>query len=179
MNKILKGTDQYEKVTYFTQLEQLIDKHNINIVVDKLKLCYNVVNDEIIKYLEEHQPETYHLYDFDLVRIDGKHFNDTYQIIYPDLDKNGDIAPHVFGDLKFNLKSQSNEDENLNQQKKAWIYVNNYILYSKDKRVVHLPFISEKLGLVLNNVTGIEIAIDTNKNVPKRLKCIIRSIPTQ
>lgn len=175
MNKILKGTDQYEKVTYFTRLEQLIDKHNINIVVDKLKLCYNVVNDEIIKYLEENQPETYHLYDFELKRIDGKHFNDTYQIIYPDLDKNEDIVPHVFGDLKFNLKSQSNEEETPDQPKKVWIYVNNYILYSKDKRVVHLPFISEKLGLVLNNVTGIEIAIDTNKNVPKRLKQYLRN----
>lgn len=175
MNKTWKSIGQYEKVTYFTQLEQLIDKYNINIIVDKLKLCYNVVNDEIIQYLEDHQPETYHLYDFDLVRIEGKHFNDTYQIVYSDLDKDGNIVPHAFGELKFNLKSQSKEEATPDHQKKVWIYVNNYILYSKDKRVVHLPFISEKLGLELNNVTGIEIAIDTNKNVPKRLKQYLRN----
>lgn len=171
----LKNSDQYEKMIYFVQLEQLIDKYNINIVVDKLKLCYNVVNEEIFQYLEEYQPEIYSLYDFDLVRIEGKHFNDTYQIVYRDLDKDGNIAPHVFGELKFNLKSQSKEEETPDQQKKVWIYVNNYILYSKDKRVVHLPFISEKLGILLNNVTGIEIAIDTNKNVPKRLKQYLRN----
>lgn len=174
MNKKWKSIGQYEKMTYFVQLEQLIDEYNINIIVDKLKLCYNVVNDEIIQHLEEYQPEIYHLYDFDLVRIEGKHFNDTYQIVYNDLDKDGNIVPHVFGELKFNLKSQVNEEEIPDQQKKVWIYVNNYILYSKDKRVLHLSYISDKLGIVLNNVTGIEIAIDTNKNVPKRLKQHLR-----
>jgi len=174
MRKALKQIDQYEKMAYFIQLEQLIEEYNISIFVDKLKLCYNVINDEIIKYLEEHQPEIYHLYDFDLVRIEGKHFNDTYQIVYNDLDKDGNIAPHIFGELKFNLKSQSKDGENLNHHKKVWIYVNNYILYSKDKRVIHLSFISERLGLTLNNVTGIEIAIDTNKNIPKRIKQYLR-----
>lgn len=174
MNKKWKSIGQYEKMTYFVQLEQLIDKYNVNIIVDKLKLCYNVVNNEIIQHLEEHQPEIYHLCDFDLVRIEGKHFNDTYQIVYNDLDKDGNIVPHVFGELKFNLKSQVNEEEITDRQKKVWIYVNNYILYSKDKRVAHLSYISDKLGLVLNNVTGIEIAIDTNKNVPKRLKQYLR-----
>lgn len=175
MNKTWKSIGQYEKVTYFTRLEQLIDKYNINIIVDKLKLCYNVVNEEIIQYLEEYQPESYHLYDFDLVRIEGKHFNDTYQIIYSDLDKDGNIVPHVFGELKFNLKSQSKEEVTPDQQKKVWIYVNNYILYSKDKRAVHLSYISDKLGIVLNNITSIEIAIDTHKNAPKRLKQYLRN----
>lgn len=175
MNRELKKMDKYDKLMYFTQYEELIEKHNINIVVDKLKLCYNVIDDEIIRYLEENRPETYVLYDFELVRIDGKHFNDTYQIVYNDLDKNGDIVPHIFGELKFNLKSQSNEEDTQNQSSKVWIYVNNYILYSKDKRVIHLAFISEKLGIELNNVTGIEIAIDTNKSVPKRLKQYIRN----
>jgi hypothetical protein len=175
MNRELKKMDKYDKLMYFTQYEELIEKHNINIVVDKLKLCYNVIDDEIIRYLEENRPETYVLYDFELIRIDGKHFNDTYQIVYNDLDKNGDITPHIFGELKFNLKSQSNEEDTQNQSSKVWIYVNNYILYSKDKRVIHLAFISEKLGIELNNVTGIEIAIDTNKSVPKRLKQYIRN----
>lgn len=174
MNRELKKMDKYDKLMYFTQYEELIEKHNINIVVDKLKLCYNVLDDEIIRYLEENRPETYMLYDFELIRIDGKHFNDTYQIVYNDLDKNGDIAPHIFGELKLNLKSKSDEEDIQNQTSKVWIYVNNYILYSKDKRVIHLAFISEKLGLELNNVTGIEIAIDTNKNVPKRLKQHLR-----
>lgn len=175
MNTALKNIDQYEKVTYFTQLEQLINKHNINIVVDKLKLCYNVVDDEIIRHLEECQPELYSLYDFDLVRIEGKHFKDTYQIVYNDFDEHSDIVPHVFGELKINLKSQTDDDsDSENQPKRVWIYVNNYILYSKNKKVVNLPFITDKLGIELNNVTGIEIAIDTNKNVPKRLKSYIR-----
>lgn len=175
MNTALKNIDQYEKVTYFTQLEQLIDRYNINIAVDRLKLCYNVIDDEIIQYLEEYQPDLYQLYDFDLVRIEGKHFKDTYQIVYNDVNENSDIVSHIFGELKINLKSQTDDDvSNENQPKRVWIYVNNYILYSKDNKIVHLLFISQKLGLKLNNLTSIEIAVDTNKNVPKRLKSYIR-----
>lgn len=171
----MKNIDRYDKITYLTQLDQLVEEYGINIVVDKLKLCYNVANDEIVKYLEEHKPDFFSLLEFDLVRIEGKHFEDIYQIVYNDLDKDNNLVPHVFGELKINLKSQS-KDEEEQGVKRAWIYVNNYILYSREnQKLTHLPFISSKLGLLLNNVTGIEIAIDTKKNVPQRLKRNLRN----
>lgn len=176
MNKTLKKRDMYEKLTYFTQLERLINENNINIVVDKLRLCYRVIDNTIIKELELKRPDVYHLFDFDLIRVDGKYHNDIYKIVYNDYDNNNNIVPHEFGELRFNLKAEMDNDseEDKKTWQKAWIYVNNYILYG-DTKIIHLEYISAALGLKLNNVTNIEIAIDTNKNIPKRYKALIRN----
>lgn len=68
------------KLIYLTQLDELIKKNKIKIGMDKLRLCYNVINDSIISVLETERPEIYELYDFTLYRIEGKHYNDIYAL---------------------------------------------------------------------------------------------------
>lgn len=69
------------KLIYLTQLDELMKKYKLKIGMDKLRLCYNVINDIIISVLETEKPEIYELFDFTLYRIKGKHYNDIYAII--------------------------------------------------------------------------------------------------
>jgi hypothetical protein len=180
MKKQFKDLDEYEKMMYFTKLDQILSECGISIIIDKLRLCYNVIDSTIIDELEKEKPDIYRLFDFDLVRIEGRYHNDIYQIRYNDVDRDNNIKSHIFGELRINRSADNtnieNEDNFIESKyKQVWIYVNNSILYSHYNKLIHLNYISSHLGLLLNNITAIEIAIDTNKNVPQRLKGFIRN----
>jgi len=157
-----------DKLPIWYNLEEELKKLKVNIGIDKLKLCYTVENDAVIKHLEENKPEWYSLYDFDLQRIEGKYHSDIYQIMMPAYNKNNEMETVKFGELRFNLK-EAKEDQNetdIPNQKKVWIYLENKILYSDDHEMFLLDFIPENLGLALHNLTEIEIYIDTPIPVP-------------
>lgn len=176
MNYKFKDLDRYEKLTYFTQCDQILSDDDFRIVIDKLRLCYNIVDSTIINELENEKPDIYRLFDFDLIRVEGRYHNDIYEIVYNDFDKNNNIVTHVFGELRFNLKAENtNTDNEEEPTKRVWVYVNNTILYNHNNKLIHLGYISSCLGLDLNNITAIEIAIDTNKDVAQRLKRFIRN----
>ena len=165
-----------DKVPVWGDLETGLKKLKVNIGIDKLKLCYTVENDTIIKELETENPEFYSLYDFDLRRIEGKYHSDIYQILVPATNKDNEIETVVFGELRFNLKAAEKEEvtNETEKEKKVWIYIENRILYGENQLSI-LEFISESLGLRLRNVTEIEIYIDsTKKNIPNLLKRMIR-----
>lgn len=73
MNLKFKNLDSYDKLMYFTQCNQILSDNNIRIVIDKLRLCYNIVDNTILNELEIEKPEIYRLLDFDLVRVDGRY----------------------------------------------------------------------------------------------------------
>jgi hypothetical protein len=176
-NSRYENLPMIDKLPLWCELEQAIIKHKINIGIDKLKLCYTVVNDSIIKELEENKPEWYNLDYFDLHRIEGKYHNDIYQIWIKDLDKNNEIETVKFGELRFNLKAEKEEEQNKTDkpnEKRVWIYIDNKTLYSEN-RLSYLDYIRESLGLSLRNITEIEIYIDsTKKNIPQLLKRMVR-----
>lgn len=161
------------KLIYLTQLDEFMKRNKIKIGMDKLRLCYNVINDAIISELETNSPEIYELYDFTLYRIDGKHYNDIYSIVYYDINENGEIQSMKFGELRFNLKSQDGDEETADL-KKVWVYVENQILYDETK-AYYLSYITDHLGLQLNNLTACEIYVDTTKrNTAYTMKKYIR-----
>jgi hypothetical protein len=166
-----------DKLPIWYQLEKNLNDLNINIGIDKLKLCYTVVNDTVIKELEENKPEFYSMYDFDLRRIEGKYHSDIYQILIPTCNKENEVITVVFGELRFNLKAENDEenDGSIPKEKKVWLYVDNKMLYSNGYEMFALEFVAENLGLRLRNLTEIEIYIDsTKKNLSKLLKRMIR-----
>ena len=178
-----KKNDWYEKLPMIDKLplwfnlEKELERYNVHIGIDKLKLCYRVINDCIIKELEDSKPEWYNFYDFDLHRIESKYHSDVYQILIKDFNKDNEIETVVFGELRFNLKVEENNEINNNtpKEKKVWIYIDNQTLYTKN-RLVNLDYIVENLGLRLRNLTEIEIFIDsTRKNLAKLIKRMIRN----
>ena len=166
-----------DKLPIWYKLEENLSNLKINIGIDKLKLCYKVANDAVIKELEENKPEFYSLYDCDLRRIVGKYHSDIYQILIPTYNKDNVMKTVVFGELRWNLKAESDEsNEDAPKGKKVWIYIDNKILYSKGYEMFALEFIAENLGLRLRNLTELEIYIDsTKKNLSKLLKRMIRN----
>lgn len=161
------------KLIYLTQLDEFMKKHKIKIGIDKLRLCYNVINDAIISELEAERPMIYELFDFTLHRIEGKHYNDIYAIVYDDVNENGEMQSTKFGELRFNLKSQE-DDEEITDLKKVWVYVENQILYDETK-AYYLSYITDHLGLELNNLTACEINVDTTRrNMAYTMKKHIR-----
>ena len=175
-NDLYENLPMIDKLPIWCGLEQQLKKLKVNIGVDKLKLCYTVENDTIIKELETEKPDFYSFYDFDLKRIEGKYHYDIYQILIPTHNKDNEIETVVFGELRFNLKAAEKEEVNdeTEKEKKAWIYIENKALYNEEQ-LFFLEFISENLGLRLRNITEIEIYIDsTKKNIPNLLKRMIR-----
>jgi len=116
-----------DKLPVWGNLESELKKLKVNIGIDKLKLCYTVKNNTVIKELEENKPEWYSLYNFDLQRIEGKYHSDIYQILIRDLGKNNEMETVKFGELRFNLKEAKQEENETNtkNQKKVWIYIEN------------------------------------------------------
>ena len=162
-----------DKLIYLTQLDEFMKENKIKIGMDKLRLCYNAINDSIITELEAQRPMIYELLDFTLCRIEGKHYNDIYAIIYDDVSKDGTIESTKFGELRFNLKSQD-DDKETTDLKKAWVYIENHILYDETK-AYYLSYITDHLGLELNNLTACEIFVDTTKrNMAYTMKKHIR-----
>ena len=169
-----------DKLPIWCNLAKELEKLKVNIGIDKLKLCYTVVNEDVINYLETEKPDFLNLYEFDLQRIEGKYHSDIYQILVKDVDNyniDKEIETVVFGELRFNLKAENeNEVENneLEKEKRVWLYINNETLYKKFL-MNFLDYIVENLGLRLRNVTEIEIYIDsTKKNIPQLLKRMVR-----
>ena len=97
--------------------------------------------------------EMYDLDEFQLIRVEGRYYDNVYTITYMDNDTEVE-----FGQLKFNV-SQTAEADNLheNGNPKVWISLNNQTLYTNDQ--YHLGFIATKLGLEPHNITTLDHGI--------------------
>lgn len=137
--------------------------------IDKLTLCYTAPS-EVYEELRNTQFIDYDT--FQLVRYDDpdKLFTDSFIIKTKDIDEaNSGLKWIVFAYLKFNMKLSDGFDKNY-----VWIYVNNCTLYRPlypDVSIIcELEYMTELLGLRINNVTALEIACDSNINWAKRIK---------
>lgn len=139
------------------------------VMIDALTVCFEVENHyhfDSISSLDF--GETYDLYEFQLVRIEGRYYDNVYTITYMD-----DDTEIEFGQLKFNI-SRGSESDNLheNGNLKVWISLNNQTLYTKDQ--YNLGFIATKLGLEPHNITTLDLCKDTPFNVGKSLRKLIK-----
>lgn len=135
--------------------------------IDALTVCFQVVNDyHYNNIIALDYGEVYELEDFNLVRITGRYYNNIYSILY----YNGE-EEQEFGVLKFNLGGGENTHTNGNH--KAWISLNNVILYSKD--ISYLGYITQMLGLDYHNITTLDLCLDTPFQVSTTLKKHIRN----
>ena len=138
-------------------------------MIDALTVCFEVENRYHFDRISSLDfGETYDLYEFQLVRIEGRYYDNVYAITYMD-----DDTEIEFGQLKFNI-SRGTEMDNLheNGNPKVWISLNNQTLYTKDQ--YNLGFIATKLGLEPHNITTLDLCKDTPFNVGKSLRKLIK-----
>lgn len=152
---------------------------DLRIFIDRLKICYRLTESSILHEIINNPTE---VIDYDLgyylQRIEGTHFDNCYEIIYRDYkDKSmTEFEEQVFGVLQWGLRSDKNED----MKHLVWIQIDNKQFYLPsdchiNNRLVHLEYIEDTLGLVFNNITKMEIAIDSTINFPKKLLKMIRN----
>ena len=147
-------------------------------VIDKLKICYTLSNTSRLHELRENPLETYEVqeWDFQLRRIDGTHFNYIYEIVYSFYNEIfDDMEEQVFGTIQWGLRS----DHDNAFQSYVWLQIDNkqfYLKYNHNTkgRLVFLNYIEQMLGLEFNNITHLDLAIDTNTNISKALVKMIR-----
>ena len=139
------------------------------VMIDALTVCFEVENHYHFDRISSLDfGETYDLYEFQLVRIEGRYYDNVYTITYMD-----DDTEIEFGQLKFNI-SRGSESDNLheNGNLKVWISLNNQTLYTKDQ--YNLGFIATKLGIEPHNITTLDLCKDTPFNVGKSLRKLIK-----
>lgn len=122
------------------------------IVVDKLRICYEVTNDTYLKKFKEIQLNG-------LITICGLTFlrtsNDRFEFYYIVYDeKNKGVATVKFG--KYANKNESTTY--------VFLEVYNEVLYQPDK-LKELLLLPEKIGLAFHNFTAIDLAVDSPFNV--------------
>lgn len=152
----------------------------LNIFIDKLKICYKLEETSILHEIIDNPTEVmdYGL-GYYLHKIEGKYFDNCYEIIYRDYkDKSRTkLCEQVFGVLQWGLRSDRNNED---MKHLVWIQIDNkqfYLPYDYQikNRMVHLEYIEDTLGLVFNNITKMEIALDSTLNFPKKLLKMIRN----
>ena len=154
-------------------------KNEFTPTIDKLKICYTLAENSYLNILRDNPTEEFEHpeWGFRLRQVQGTHFNFTYQIIYLDYEDNtfAEFTEQVFGTLQWGLKADSEEA----MQSFIWLQVENKQFYLKhdykNSRLLHLEYIENTLGLQFNNITHLDIAIDSSCNYPKKLIQLIRN----
>lgn len=139
------------------------------IMIDALTVCFEVTDRyHYDKISELEYGDIYDLYEFQLVRVKGRYYDNVYTIIYKDGENEIE-----FGQLKFNIRN-AGEPNNLHNDDmlKVWISLNNHSLYTNDQ--FYLGYIATKLGLEPNNITVLDLCKDTPFNVSKVLRNLIK-----
>lgn len=140
------------------------------IQIDAMSVCFEVIDHYHYDQINELDfGQCYDLYEFQLIRTEGRYYNNVYTIIYMDGDSQVE-----FGQLKFNIGKMANPN-NLhdNGNPKVWISLNNLSLYSNDR--YNLDYIATKLGLEPHNFTTLDLCLDTPFNVSKPLCKLIKN----
>ena len=140
--------------------------HGFNI--DMLRICFEANNPELLDYLSSHEVgEKCEFFDFYLVRIEGKYYEYVFQIRYDDLGQD-----KLFGELRFGLnRSDENANIHTNGNRKAWISVDNHVLYTDE--IHYLEYISDALYLEFHNITSLDLCLDMTMDIAKYLKRLI------
>ena len=153
----------------------------INFNLDKLKICYKQP-DELFDFLSSHKNGDYVDYygDFGLRIIDNGRkegcdkpsTNVTANVLYAD---NGREA--TLGKFEFNNSPKYDGRCFFTFENSALYDFTGYAIPYEQKcnRISCLPYITDILGLTLNNITELEIAADTNINPIGKLRKYIKN----
>lgn len=132
------------------------------IQIDALTICFKASDCNTFKQLDLlSMGDTYKSGCITLTRIDGRYYTNIYAITI----ERGDEAMSL-GNLKFGFNHRQEED-NTHQDgnPKIWITLNNEELYPP--AIDALEKVTESLGLVLHNITTLDLCLDTPYNISK------------
>lgn len=136
------------------------------VMIDALRVCYTIENAyhiDMIKSLKV--GEQYDFMDFHLYRVEGKRFENVYEIAYYEPAE----GIKVFGHLKFNMKKSIQSDD----ISKVWIWVENWVFY--DYMALHyLSYITTEIGLRFHNITALDLCLDVPFDLPRKLRRLLK-----
>lgn len=145
------------------------------ISIDKLTLCYRAT-DEVIKKLNEYNELIDSDDSFRLVRVssDEALFANSFHVMikFPFGEAGHGFVERKFATLKTKLRSMG--DDKINY---VWLYIENWAFYevfsiydsNKCNWLSSVDYIADELGLSLNNITDLHIALDTNIDFAKKI----------
>ena len=153
---------------------------NTIISIDKLKICYRLNLTSELHKLQNNPIDEFECpeWNFKLRRVDGNHFDFIYEIIYLEYSDNEfkEFKEQVFGKIQWGLRSDKNDA----LQSYVWISIDNKQFYLKYdyqtmNRLPYLDYFESALGLEFNNITHLDLALDTSNNFSKALVKMIRN----
>ena len=137
--------------------------------IDRLEVCYTAPR-EVIDSLEDTtfwEREGYRLQEFSRDRLETIF---KIEIITPGKEK----AWEVFAWLRIGNRFEKKEDT----FRYCWIALDNRALYTPGKdygELAYLYWVEEDLGLSFNNISYLEIALDSNVNWFRRVRAALRT----
>lgn len=154
---------------------------DMNIMIDKLKLCYKVKQESFINVLREtpNIERDWTNVGFSLrKRSSGKHYDFIYEIWYMDYaDKTcTTMEEQMFGTICFGLRMDKDEAF----EDYVWLHVENkqfYLPYNWEvgNRTIYIEYITEYLQLEFNNITSFDLAVDSDVNYSKKIIRLLRT----
>lgn len=149
-------------------------KQDFVISIDKLTLCHRA-SDEIVQKLNECNELIDSDDCFNLVRVpsDEALFANSFHVMikFPYSDGRKGFVERKFATLKTKLRSM--EDTNY-----VWLYLENWVFYdvfgvyngSKFNWLSCVNYVANELGLSLNNITDLHVALDSTVDFAKKIK---------
>ena len=139
-----------------------------NIQLDAMTLCCIVKESTLLESLIQlEDEEIVDFGEFKLVKVRGRYFENVFAIRFFSSYENKEIN---HGCLKFNKASlvANNPQTNL-----VWISVENRMLYASDFKF--LKSITQKLNLQFKHYTHLDLCLDTNTNIARKVKHMFTS----
>ncbi len=149
-------------------------KQEFVISIDKLTLCYRA-KDEIIQELNECNELIDSDDCFRLVRVpsDEALFANSFHVLikFPYINGGKGFFERKFATLKTKLRTMEGANY-------VWLYVENWVFYeifivssrSKCNWLSCVDYVANELGLSLNNITDLHIALDTTVDFAKKIR---------
>lgn len=142
----------------------------VKINLDKVEICY-VGSKELIDNIEDTKHWDRDHYYLEYEDKENKDKRETILSIYVDDFENDKVK---FGTLKFG-NSFKNDNDIIRY---CWLRIENRILYNKScisTTISTMYWIQDDLGLEFNNITALDIALDSNISWFRRIKNALRN----
>ena len=133
---------------------------NEHIQVDELKICYTATPDDLNELMNIEIGSCMVLYGYRFCRS----ISDRFRYYFEVWENDEQVAW-----LKYGLYTDLSTTKHF-----IYFKINNQVLYNPDQLNVILE-LPEKLGLVFNNYTAIDLALDSNVNFTSLIKRMIRN----
>lgn len=152
--------------------------------IDKLKICYTT-SKENYEFLSDFKNEFEPIREIKLKSLGmlkNSHFHTNLIQVLEQTSDSGELHWIDFGYMHFGSTIMKDNEESKNFKYYVWIEVFNKNFYtpipfcgSSKTIVTYLPIISDSLRLTVNNITRLEIALDSTINMSAAIKKAIRN----